>query len=74
MDTQIEGKQINPRLAPRSGIEDVIGRLAATLMATPACAVCDKAPASIGWMVDPTGRVSGRCSFCAENSTSVRGG
>ena len=47
----------------RSAIGDVMGWLE-PLTAPRLCGLCGNGYASTGWMVDPVGRVSGRCLGC----------
>src|SRR5712691_549101 len=35
----------------------------------PPCAVCGHGHAHVGWAVDPTGRVHGRCPHCVDATT-----
>ena len=52
-----------PPPAMRPGLPRMIRRLA-TLVAPPPCGICGRGHSAIGWMVDPFGRVSGRCPGC----------
>lgn len=54
--------------ARRPGFGAFLRRLTAALTAPPACAVCGRGPASTAWMVDPAGRVTGRCTLCVGKS------
>jgi hypothetical protein len=49
--------------ALRSAIGEVMRRLT-PLISPPLCGLCGKGYASTGWIVDPIGRVSGRCHVC----------
>ena len=51
----------------RSAIGDVMGWLE-PLTEPRLCGLCGKGYASTGWMVDPVGRVSGRCLGCMKDS------
>ena len=50
-------------LTPRSGLARIAARFVA-LVAPPPCGICGRGHAAIGWMIDPFGRVSGRCPGC----------
>jgi len=47
-------------------------RFAATLTAPATCALCGRGHASTGWLVDPFGRVSGRCAGCVGDAPTAR--
>jgi hypothetical protein len=48
---------------PRSGLARIASSLTA-LVAAPPCGICGRGHAALGWMIDPFGRVSGRCPGC----------
>ena len=56
--------------ALRSAIGDVMRRLS-PLILPPLCGLCGKGYASTGWVVDPIGRVSGRCQACLGDAPSI---
>src|SRR6266849_3111352 len=60
------------RYDPRSGLGDVMRQFVATLTASAICALCGRGHASTGWLVDPFGRVSGRCAGCAGDARTAR--
>ncbi len=57
--------------ALRSAIGGVMRRLP-PLTLPPQCALCGKGYASTGWIVNPIGRVSGRCHVCAGDAPPAR--
>jgi hypothetical protein len=54
-----------------AAIGDVMRRFT-PLTAPPQCGICGKGHASTGWIVDPVGRVSGRCRGCVGDTPAVR--
>jgi hypothetical protein len=57
--------------ALRSAIGDVMRRLP-PLASAPLCGLCGTGYASTGWVVDPIGRVSGRCRVCLGDTPAAR--
>jgi hypothetical protein len=57
--------------ALRSAIGDVMRRLT-PLISPPLCGLCGNGYASTGWIVDPIGRVSGRCHVCLGDAPEAR--
>src|SRR6266851_80369 len=57
--------------ALRSVIGSVMRRLP-PLTLPPLCALCGQGYASSGWVVDPIGRVSGRCHACLGDAPAAR--
>ncbi len=49
--------------ALRSAIGEVM-RILTPVISPPLCGLCGKGYASTGWIVDPIGKVSGRCHAC----------
>jgi hypothetical protein len=41
-----------------------VRQLSALLTGPPACAICGRGRASTGWLLDPSGRINGRCLGC----------
>jgi hypothetical protein len=44
-----------------------IRRLAARVTGLPACVICGRGHAQIGWVVDSFGRIHGRCEGCVRD-------
>ncbi len=57
--------------ALRSTIGDVMRRLP-SMTSPPLCGLCGKGYASTVWVVDPIGRVSGRCHACLGDAPPAR--
>ena len=52
----------------RRGVGAVLRRLTDLLFQRPACVICGRGHASAGWLVDPMGRIAGRCPGCVGES------
>jgi hypothetical protein len=48
----------------QAGLGAFVRRISALLTEPPACAICGRGHASTGWLVDPSGRINGRCPRC----------
>jgi hypothetical protein len=55
-------------VAPLAGLGAFVRRISALLTEPPACAICGRGHASTGWLVDPSGRINGRCPGCLDNA------
>jgi hypothetical protein len=51
-------------VASLAGLGGFARHLSELLMEPPACAICGRGHASTGWLVDPSGRINGRCQGC----------
>lgn len=60
------------RIATRRGVGAVLQRLTDVLVEPPACVICGRGHASTGWVVDPFGRIFGRCPGCVEDWQAER--
>jgi hypothetical protein len=50
-----------------AGLSDFARHLSELLTEPPACAICGRGHASTGWLVDPSGRINGRCPGCLDD-------
>jgi hypothetical protein len=48
-----------------------IRRFAARVTGLPACVICGRGHAQIGWVVDSFGRIHGRCEGCVHDVDSL---
>src|SRR6266516_660654 len=54
-------------IATRYGAVGVWHWLTAVFLQGPTCVICGRGHPSTGWLVDPLGRISGRCPGCLKD-------
>jgi hypothetical protein len=55
------------RVHGHSVLGTAIRRFAARVTGLPACVICGRGHAQIGWVVDSFGRIHGRCEGCVHD-------
>jgi hypothetical protein len=62
------GSMPEARVQERSGLRVAIRRFVARVTGLPACVICGRGHASVGWVVDSFGRIHGRCEGCVHDT------